>query len=154
MKVSGAKKVHYESGPNMTPLVDIVMVILIFLMLAGSFGGMEQYLQSNLPIREAGKGEVKSSKAFDDVQLDIRVDGQAGQNSWVAQFGGNTYRTPDDLRNALENKFKEYKNLGTGKEKLQVIINPNRFVKWKSLIIVYQTAMLAGYEKIGFSQAH
>ena len=24
MKVQGAKKVHYDSGPNMTPLVDVV----------------------------------------------------------------------------------------------------------------------------------
>ena len=38
MKLQGAKQVHYDSGPNMTPLVDVVMVILIFLMLAGSFG--------------------------------------------------------------------------------------------------------------------
>jgi biopolymer transport protein ExbD len=37
MKLKGAKAVHYDSGPNMTPLVDVVMVILIFLMLAGSF---------------------------------------------------------------------------------------------------------------------
>ena len=33
MKIQGAKKVHYDAGPNMTPLVDVVMVILIFLML-------------------------------------------------------------------------------------------------------------------------
>ena len=39
MKMKGAKQVHYESGPNMIPLVDVVMVILIFLMLAGTFGG-------------------------------------------------------------------------------------------------------------------
>ena len=38
MRIQGARKVHYDSGPNMTPLVDVVMVILIFLMLAGSFG--------------------------------------------------------------------------------------------------------------------
>ena len=31
MKVSGAKQVHYDSGPNMTPLVDVVMVILMIL---------------------------------------------------------------------------------------------------------------------------
>jgi biopolymer transport protein ExbD len=32
MKLNSSKKGHYESGPNMTPLVDVVMVILIFLM--------------------------------------------------------------------------------------------------------------------------
>ena len=27
MRIKGAKAVHYDSGPNMTPLVDVVMVI-------------------------------------------------------------------------------------------------------------------------------
>ena len=27
MKIPGTKRIHYDSGPNMTPLVDIVMVI-------------------------------------------------------------------------------------------------------------------------------
>src|SRR5688572_3664405 len=58
MKIKGAKKVHYDSGPNMTPLVDVVMVILIFLMLAGSFGANEHYLTSNLPISQGGVGQT------------------------------------------------------------------------------------------------
>ena len=49
MRITGTKKVHYDSGPNMTPLVDVVMVILIFLMLCGSFGGLEHFLASSLP---------------------------------------------------------------------------------------------------------
>ena len=56
MKIKGAKKVHYDSGPNMTPLVDVVMVILIFLMLAGSFAGAEHYLVSNVPFSKQGAG--------------------------------------------------------------------------------------------------
>src|SRR5205809_671221 len=56
MKIRGAKKIHYDSGPNMTPLVDIVMVILIFLMLAGSFAGAEHYLVSNVPFSKQGAG--------------------------------------------------------------------------------------------------
>ena len=54
MKISGAKKVHYESGPNMTPLVDVVMVILIFLMLAGSFGSTEHYMIGSAELHSAG----------------------------------------------------------------------------------------------------
>ena len=154
MRISGAKKVHYDSGPNMTPLVDVVMVILIFLMLAGSFGGVEQYLESKLPFRKDASGGVTTPSAFDDVQVDIRVDGHPGENTWLATMGGTGYRTTEELRAALVAKFTQYQNQGTSKEKLQVIINPNRYVKWKSLIMVYQTALLAGYEKIAFSQAH
>src|SRR5581483_12400090 len=63
MKVQGAKKVHYDSGPNMTPLVDVVMVILIFLMLAGSFGSDEHYMVSKTPIHMKGGGDKKVDPA-------------------------------------------------------------------------------------------
>src|SRR4028118_642974 len=59
MKLRAAKAVHYESGPNMTPLVDVVMVILIFLMLAGSFGSDAHYLTSNIPIKQSGGAQVE-----------------------------------------------------------------------------------------------
>ena len=68
MRLKGAKQVHYDSGPNMTPLVDVVMVILIFLMLAGSFGGAEHYLQSKVPIRK-GAGSVKSDAVPDETDF-------------------------------------------------------------------------------------
>lgn len=154
MKVQGAKKVHYDSGPNMTPLVDVVMVILIFLMLAGSFGGMEHYLASNLPVKAKGGGQTTEKKAFDDVQLDVRVDAPSNSNTWTARFGDVTTNSPDTLKAALSAKLRQYEAQGTGKDKLQVIINPNRFVKWKSLIAVYVAAMDSGYTKIAFSTAH
>src|SRR4051794_12780402 len=102
MKVQGAKKVHYDSGPNMTPLGDVVMVILIFLMLAGSFGGIEHYLASNLPVKAQGGGKSDTTKtAFDDIQLDVRVDAPSNSNTWTARFGDVTTNSPEQLKNAL-----------------------------------------------------
>src|SRR3954465_11619994 len=75
MKIQGAKKIHYDSGPNMTPLVDVVMVILIFLMLAGSFVGAEHFLVSNMPFSHSGAGAAEMPPGFiPDEPLDIRVD--------------------------------------------------------------------------------
>ena len=157
MKISGAKKVHYDSGPNMTPLVDVVMVILIFLMLCGSFGGLEHYLESNLPLRDkGGKADASVKKsAFDDTQVDIRVDhNPANFDKWKAKFGDIVTDDPDTLKNALKAKFDSFKASGTGPDKLQVIINPNSLVKWKSLLAVYVAANEAGFTKIAFSSAH
>ena len=45
MKLGTSQKIHYDSGPNMTPLVDVVMVILIFMMLVSQFvtGGVSRH---------------------------------------------------------------------------------------------------------------
>jgi biopolymer transport protein ExbD len=153
MRMQTSRKIHYESGPNMTPLVDVVMVILIFMMLAGSFGGMERYLISNVPINRNGAARVKN--AFDDVTLDVRVDALAeNPDTWVAKFGDVRTGSPSQLTEAMKKKLTEYTNNGTDLKHLQVIINPNRLVKWKSLIAVYQSALEAGYAKISFNQSH
>jgi biopolymer transport protein ExbD len=164
MRIQGAKKVHYDSGPNMTPLVDVVMVILIFLMLCGSFGGIEHFLASNMPVKEKGGGPAPDAKkpAFEDIQVDVRVDAQSNSNAWTARFGDVTTGDPGKLSAAFKTRFQQYASNGQTSEKLQVIINPNRFVKWKSLITVYQAALQAGQDvygqdakmKIGFSTAH
>jgi biopolymer transport protein ExbD len=156
MRIQGAKKVHYDSGPNMTPLVDVVMVILIFLMLCGSFGGIEHYLASNIPVKDKGGKASQDIKkpAFEDIQVDVRVDAQSNSNAWTARFGDVTTGDATKLTSALKSRFQQYVTNGSGPEKLQVIINPNRFVKWKSLITVYQSALEAGYTKVAFSTAH
>src|SRR5436189_4477836 len=92
MKIQGAKKIHYDSGPNMTPLVDVVMVILIFLMLCGSFVGSEHFLVSNLPISQSGVGSMPPPPGFiPDEPIEIRVDsrgaGAGGGAGFIAIAG-------------------------------------------------------------------
>src|SRR5687767_14188735 len=45
MRRRGRSATRFEAGPNMTPLVDVVMVILIFLMLVGTFASSEWFLE-------------------------------------------------------------------------------------------------------------
>ena len=58
---------------NMTPLVDVVMVILIFLMLTGTFAVGEHFLQSNLPLTRKGSGLSTPSNVPPDEPLEIRL---------------------------------------------------------------------------------
>ena len=87
MKIRGAKQVHYDSGPNMTPLVDIVMVILIFLMLAGSFIGTEHYLVSNVPFSKKGVGnaEAPAGGIPEDEPVVINVEQNATRDGFIAR---------------------------------------------------------------------
>lgn len=155
MRIRGAKQVHYDSGPNMTPLVDIVMVILIFLMLAGSFAGSEWYLVSDLPLREAGAGNVAPPPGgFPKYELlEIRVDMNATHDGFVARAGQVQTGDAKTLSAELTKLNDSYQKAGSGPDKIQVIISPGRAVKYESLVSVYQAALDAKFTRIGFATA-
>lgn len=166
MKISGAKQIHYEAGPNMTPLVDVVMVILIFLMLAGSFGGVERYLTSNVPIKQTGVGGASVENVVPDTPLEVRVDRnrlnpdmfdvRAGkiamtidastQDAWVEQM--------DTLTAALKSMKNDLLAAGTAEDKIQVEIHPQKEVPYAHAIHVFEAVFQAEFKKISFAQSH
>src|SRR5476651_500867 len=85
MKVKGAKQVHYDAGPNMTPLVDVVMVILIFLMLAGSFAGTTRFIMSKAGVHQKG---ISSAKVDPNKPIDVVIDVIVSGNSKSADGSG------------------------------------------------------------------
>ena len=151
MKLAVGKKVHYDSGPNMTPLVDVVMVILIFLMLAGSFIGSERMLASNLPITERGGGGEAPPPGFvPDEPLMIIVDSPT-PDRFVARVGTATTSEGTALSAMLVQQRDALARTGKPAEQVQVIISPSKGVKWKFLIEVYEAAMRAKFGKIAFA---
>jgi len=154
MKIRGARKVHYDSGPNMTPLVDVVMVILIFLMLAGSFAGAEHYLVSNVPYTPKGAGGEPPPPGFvPDTPVEIRVDSPTADR-FVARVESATADDAMRLKAVLEKLRNQLESAGTKRDKVQIVISPGRNVKYKFLVEVYQAALQAQFEKVGFSPAH
>jgi biopolymer transport protein ExbD len=154
MKLRGAKKVHYDSGPNMTPLVDVVMVILIFLMMTGSFTQGGWFLQSSVPIKSKGGAQTEVAPGFvPDEPLEVRVDNSADGFRVLA---GDIRSTGDreQLRLALEQKLKQYQAAGSAKEKIQVVLMPGRNVKYENIVAVYEAALRAGFTKVGFATSH
>jgi biopolymer transport protein ExbD len=153
MKIQGAKKIHYDSGPNMTPLVDVVMVILIFLMLAGSFGGASQFLLSKQGIKAKG-GAHRPLKPGEvpETPIDIYVDNLKDGSGFIAHMTGMQATTKaDDILAALNAKREQFLATGTPPDKLQVILHPRLDTKWNYLIAVYQAANQAKFEKIAFA---
>jgi biopolymer transport protein ExbD len=156
MKIRGAKSVHYDSGPNMTPLVDVVMVILIFLMLAGTFAGTEHYLVSTLPYTKTGGGNVAPPPGGfpEDVPLEIRVDTNATHDGFIARVGQYQATDEQKLKADLVQMRQQFAaQLGKGPDKIQVRISPGANVKYEHLIQVYQAALRAEFTKIGFTPA-
>jgi len=153
MKISGAKQVHYDSGPNMTPLVDVVMVILIFLMLAGTFGGTEWYLTSNLPYSPKGGGAAQLPPGFvPDQPLEIKVDSPV-PDRFIARVEGYTADDINKLSAVLIKMRDKLAAAGSPPDKVQVIISPARNVKYKFITDVYTAANQAQFQKVGFAPA-
>ncbi|MDB5329336.1 MAG: Biopolymer transport protein ExbD/TolR [Phycisphaerales bacterium] len=131
----------------MTPLVDVVMVILIFLMLAGSFGGATHFLVA----RTAGNFSVApASRKAGDFVLDIGLR-PTNDGGFVATAGKITTSDSDVLSKELAVQLAAFHNAGTEPGQIQVVIHPARNVKYKNVIAVYQAAMRAKYEKIAFA---
>ena len=154
MKIQGSKKIHYDSGPNMTPLVDVVMVILIFLMLAGSFGGVSHFLLSKQGIKAKGGAAHRELKPGEipDTPIDIYVDNLRDVDGFVANMTGMEPMTrAADIRNALTAKREQFLATGAKADQLQVVLHPRINTKYRYLIAVYQAAMEAKFEKIAFA---
>jgi biopolymer transport protein ExbD len=151
MRIKGAGAVHYDSGPNMTPLVDVVMVILIFLMLAGSFSGADHYLQSNIPFTGTGAGQVAPPPGFvPDEPLVIDVSAPV-PGHWVARVGQIQVDNLDELVAQLSGMRQGFVKSGTPIDKVIVVVSPMRNVKYQSVIDVYQAALTAEFTKVSFA---
>jgi biopolymer transport protein ExbD len=161
MKMKGAKQVHYESGPNMIPLVDVVMVILIFLMLAGTFGGATQFLLSKQGLHKKGSSAAKPdpNKPI-DTPVEIHIDNIPDPSNpdgggFRAQGTGiKPTASGDMLRQELEAKLAQFKAAGTSPDQLEIVLYPGRNVKYRNLIEVYQAALQAKYTKVAFATSH
>ena len=157
MKMKGAKAVHYDAGPNMTPLVDVVMVILIFFMLAGNFGDKDQYLASSVPIKQKGV-PIPNQTVPDDVELKITVDPTDNGNSYSARLEGveSTFTDANQLTTVLSQKLAAYLAVGKKPDDIQVLISPAGAVRYSYTIQVYAAALAAtaeqGGKKLGFTK--
>jgi biopolymer transport protein ExbD len=160
MKIKGAKAVHYDSGPNMTPLVDVVMVILIFLMLTGSFGAAAHFLPSSMPITMKGKGKIDPNKIpkVPDPQLEIFVSSRTSTDYIARLADGVQYLngvspTGKTLVQALTEKREAHQAMGKSADTLQVVLCPRLSTQYDHLMQVYEAAMKAKCPKIGFQSA-
>src|SRR5687767_11817372 len=147
MRLQGAKKVHYDSGPNMTPLVDVVMVILIFLMLAGSFGANEHYLTSNLPISQGGVGGEPDPGQVQDERFSIQIMSDKSGSFRVMADNINLTNLSIDpesgSRERLIDAFSKQKaaligKAGTRIDQIQVILAPSASTLYEHIALVYE----------------
>lgn len=141
-----AHSMHF--GPNMTPMVDVVMVILIFFMASAAFLGSEWFLRAAIPF-EAGRGtspkKPNDPTALPPVKLDLLLD--------VDEAGRTVATFPPLVRAPIEQFFTriaEFKSDRTAGD-IEVVIRPTARVPYADVVRAHAACDDAGIYKLGIS---
>ena len=136
-----------QFGPNMTPMVDIVLVILIFFMAAAAFIGEEWFLPAGIA-EDAARGSAaqRASEEFklDDWRIDLilDVDETGATRCSSSQLGAN--KEPVDSAIAkLTTELRAHQ-----RDETAVHIIPAFDVPYEDVIHVHEACITAGAAKL------
>lgn len=123
-----------EPEINLIPLIDVLLVILIFLMVTTTYSRYAE-LQINLPTADANKPEERPN------QINVAVD---GQGKYVINKSAIAFRSPDSFADEL-------KRAAGGTPDPVIIINADAAATHQSVINIMEAARIAGYSRITFT---
>jgi biopolymer transport protein ExbD len=137
---------HDRSGEldvKMTPMIDVVFLLLVFFVWTASFHIVEQLLPSNL-IATAGEGSPTDvlPEEVDFERVVVRVLIADGQPLWLVN---------DAPHYSLEKVGEILRALSTIKKDAPVILDPDSEIPLGNVIDLYDLARLAGFSKIQFA---
>lgn len=123
-----------EPEINFVPLIDVLLVILIFLMASTTYSRFAE-LKINLPTADA----EKSAEQKQTIQVAVSANGQYAVNEMPASFTG-VEEFAVILRSAA----------GSNPDPM-VIINADAQASHQSVVNVMESARTAGYGKLTFA---
>jgi len=140
-------------GPNLTPMVDVVMVILIFFMAAAAFLGPEWFLRAPLPTPPPTAAE--DSAAGDQVivlpTMRLRVVLRVEGGETVAEFEGSGARPLGEFLAAFADAAPGLlagSGGDSGGSGGSITISPSGDVAWEHVIAVHEAASEAGFGSV------
>lgn len=128
---------HY--GPNMTPMVDVVMVILVFFMASAVFLGPEWFLRTAIPVVKAGAAAPASAEK-ETLRIALSREGDESR----ASVNGAAAITLAELRSLLESKVKERTAAN-----LTIVVNPAPDAPYEGVVLVHEYCQKLGVTRIG-----
>ncbi|MCC6676623.1 MAG: biopolymer transporter ExbD [Phycisphaerales bacterium] len=129
---------HY--GPNMTPMVDVVMVILIFFMASASVLGPEWFLKSALPRAQAAP-MIDPAKQPLRLRIELRKE---GASPTVASIDGGE---PMPLA-AVHARLVDRLATADGAE-IIILVAPQNSVPYDEVVRLHELCFRAGIRKVG-----
>lgn len=142
---------RYDAAPNLTPLVDVVLVVLIFLMLGGAMAAGPRVLKATVP--PVGGGP--SAGVPQPTSLELRVLEDPPSGSFIVfgpgfRVAGNV----EQLREALSERQRAFVAAGMDPSQIRVIIRPARNVAYQHVLNVYETVRRAQFTNVAFGATH
>jgi biopolymer transport protein ExbD len=128
---------------KMTPMIDVVFLLLVFFVWTASFQIVEHLLPSRL-LPTAGQGnptDIDPEEA-DFERVVIRVLASSGRPLWLVN---------DVPRSSLAEVGETLEGLAGIKPDASVILDPDPAIPLGDVIDVYDLARLAGFAKIQFA---
>jgi len=125
---------HEAPEINFIPLIDVLLVILIFLMVTTTYSRFAE-LKINLPTAQAEKAPERQH------QIDVAVD---AQGKYAINKIPIAYNGPDAFSQELT-------RAAAGATDPVVVINADATAPHQSVINVMEAARIAGYSKITFT---
>jgi biopolymer transport protein ExbD len=123
-----------EPEINLIPLIDVLLVIIIFLMLTTTYAKFSG-LEIKLPTAEAGK----QAEQPNEVDVAVTAAGQV--------LVGDTPLTATDVRSISE----ALRRAAGDRQDPLIVINADAKATHQSVIDVMQAAQMAGYPHISFA---
>jgi biopolymer transport protein ExbD len=122
---------------NFIPLIDVLLVIIIFLVISTTFSKFSE-LKVNLPSAEA----APQDKEIDRIDIVITSDNE---------FYINEEKLNKDSIEDLANKLKDIKSSIISEEQPSVVISADAFSNHQSVINIMEAARLSGLNKVTFA---
>jgi biopolymer transport protein ExbD len=135
MKFNKRERGLEEPEINFIPLIDVLLVILIFLMITTTYSKYAE-LQINLPTADAEKQPERSN----EVDVAVTVN-----NKYAINNGQPFTFSSIDALSA------ELKSAAAGKTDPMVVINADALATHQSVIYVMQAAQMAGLGQVTFT---
>jgi biopolymer transport protein ExbD len=126
----------YREEPeiNFIPLIDVLLVILIFLMVTTTYSRYAE-LQINLPTAEA----ERQPERIDQIDVAVDAQGNYSVNKKAVALSGSAPLA------------QEMRRLGASMKEPVVVISADARAPHQSVITVMEAARIAGYGKITFT---
>jgi biopolymer transport protein ExbD len=130
-------ELHY--GPNMTPMVDVVMVILVFFMASTAVLGPEWFLRSAIPQR---RPEASATDPARSARAELRL---------VFENGATRVTGAGLTNGTLADAVLVISGLASDRDPadVSVVIRPDATVPYRDLVALHEACQRAGVTKVG-----